>query len=75
MAFSQPIVSKSLRDALFLDQFSDEPSMYIGVAVVIAVVSAYVRLSYRFAQPVCVGDIAVFHEQRLARWWAVRFDG
>src|ERR1700730_13659208 len=76
LVFTAYIMSKAVRDALFLDEFSamSLPYLYIGVAVVIAFfVSAYIRLSFRFAQPALVsGTIGFFMITAVALWWGIR---
>src|SRR5215467_7783710 len=70
------IIQKSIRDALFLEQYGAMrlPYLYIGVAVVIAVVVAlYVRLSSRVSQITLIsGTQSLFMAGGALLWWASR---
>src|SRR5688572_8283475 len=78
LVFTAYIIAKSVRDALFLDQFgaSSLPFLYIGVAVVIAlIVAIYIRLSFRFAQAALVSvTLLFFMLTALCLWGAIRIE-
>src|SRR5579884_2722781 len=67
------IIQKSVRDALFLDQYGAMrlPYLYIGVAVLIAIVVAlYVRLSARVSQITLIsGTLVAFMAGGALLWW------
>jgi AAA family ATP:ADP antiporter len=76
LIFTAYVISKAIRDALFLDRFgaANLPYVYVGVAALIAVVVAlYIRLSVRFSQPILVcATLVFFMANALLMWWAVR---
>jgi AAA family ATP:ADP antiporter len=72
------IVSKSLRDALFLDQFGAMrlPYLYIGVAILIGIiVSIYIRVCLRVGQATLItGTMVFFMATIMMIWWAIRIN-
>ncbi len=72
------IVSKSIRDALFLYQFHAYglPYVYVGVAIIVAfIVTVYVRLSTRFDQIRLIkATLFFFMITALLLWWALRIN-
>jgi len=70
------IITKSIRDGLFLYKFSAYmlPYVYLGIAAIIGfVVWVYVRFSARVGQAaVILGSLLFFIGCLLLQWWAVR---
>ena len=70
------IITKNVRDGLFLQKFSGYmlSYVYLGIAAIISfVVALYVKVSARVGQTaVIVGSLLFFICNILVLWWAVR---
>ncbi|HSE49021.1 MAG TPA: Npt1/Npt2 family nucleotide transporter [Terriglobales bacterium] len=71
------VISKSVRDALFISRFGafKLPYMYIGIAAIAGVfVSIYIRLARRVSHEKLVSGTLVFFAVNLfVFWWLLRF--
>lgn len=71
------VISKSVRDALFISRFGafKLPYMYIGIAAIAGVfVSVYIRLARRYSHHRLVsGTLLFFAVNLLVFWWLLRF--